>query len=342
MAVTKNSVNNKSNTFGVGPNYEPITSAVILSTGKNQNLQTYLAMSNTTAGTSATTSLLVISDTAQCQVFVGSSLHSTAAYQNKIVVYGGGGCTGIALYNSVSGSTITFYTGASVLAGTFTSSQTLTLVNPLGVASGGIGVATLAANGVLYGNTTSAVQATAAGTTSQVLIGGTGPSFTSTLPATVQGNITTVGTLSAGTVPASLVTGAINGSFPAAGKIGEQITAQITRGSPHSLTSGTIDNLTSITLTAGNWAIYSSVGFINAAAMTYVLGGVSTSSGGTPGVTGGFEISTVGSGVISDTINSGATMFVSITTNTIYYLNCTAGFTGSCSGYGIITGIRIS
>lgn len=68
---------------------------------------------------------------------------------------------------------------------------------PVNVASGGTGATTLTSNGVLIGNGTSAITAVT-GTTSQVLIGGSGPSFgnvpAASLPtatATTKGAITT-------------------------------------------------------------------------------------------------------------------------------------------------------
>jgi hypothetical protein len=53
-------------------------------------------------------------------------------------------------------------------------SLTLGWTGQLAVGRGGTGAASFTANGVLYGNTTSAVQVTAAGTTGQVLVGNTG------------------------------------------------------------------------------------------------------------------------------------------------------------------------
>src|SRR5204863_5276744 len=51
------------------------------------------------------------------------------------------------------------------------SASSLTLSTPLTVASGGTGVGTLASNGVLFGNGTGNVLATAAGTSGQLLLG---------------------------------------------------------------------------------------------------------------------------------------------------------------------------
>ena len=60
--------------------------------------------------------------------------------------------------------------GDTFLDGNATVAGTLTLTNDLSVANGGTGASTFTANGVLYGNGTGAIGATAAGTTGQCLI----------------------------------------------------------------------------------------------------------------------------------------------------------------------------
>jgi hypothetical protein len=57
----------------------------------------------------------------------------------------------------------------------------ITGITDLAVADGGTGASALTVNGVLYGNNTSAIGATVAGGASQVLIGGTPPSWASTI-----------------------------------------------------------------------------------------------------------------------------------------------------------------
>ena len=56
-------------------------------------------------------------------------------------------------------------------------------ISPQPVIEGGTGAATLTSNGILLGNTTSAITATAAGTTGQVLTGVTGSAPTFQSPA---------------------------------------------------------------------------------------------------------------------------------------------------------------
>ncbi|TXH11921.1 MAG: hypothetical protein E6R03_13875, partial [Hyphomicrobiaceae bacterium] len=98
-------------------------------------------------------------------------------------------------------------TGLSFSGGPITTSGTLTLGGGLVVANGGTGASTLTTNGVLYGNGTSAIGATAAGVTGQVFIGNTGaaPSWA---------NLTSLGVTSlsfgsTGLTPSSATQGAI-------------------------------------------------------------------------------------------------------------------------------------
>jgi hypothetical protein len=77
----------------------------------------------------------------------------------------------------------------------------------LAVSRGGTGASTLAANGVLLGNGTSAISATAVGTTGQVLVGNTGGAPTW---ATLSGiGVTSFSAGTTGLTPASATTGAI-------------------------------------------------------------------------------------------------------------------------------------
>lgn len=86
--------------------------------------------------------------------------------------------TSLASVSATSG--VLVKTSAFGVAATLTPSLTsLALATPLPVTSGGSGVASLTQNGIPYGNATSAVGVTTAGTTGQVLIGSTGaaPAF---------------------------------------------------------------------------------------------------------------------------------------------------------------------
>lgn len=83
---------------------------------------------------------------------------------------------------SMTGSTVTISGGSTGLT-TTASVATMDLTGTLVVGNGGTGATTFTSHGVLLGNTTSAVTATAAGTTGQVLTGVTGSAPTFQSPA---------------------------------------------------------------------------------------------------------------------------------------------------------------
>lgn len=118
-------------------------------------------ISTITAGTGITVTngagSITLSATSSVPTTFNADTGSATPSANTLTVTGTGGIT-----TSGSGSTLT-----------------VALTNPVTVAHGGTGATTLTANGALYGNGTSAVAATAAGTNGQVLIGATGaaPAF---------------------------------------------------------------------------------------------------------------------------------------------------------------------
>jgi hypothetical protein len=127
----------------------------------------------------------------------------------------------------------------------------LVLTNDLTVANGGTGASTLTANGVLYGSGTSAIAATAVGTTGQVLIGNTGaaPSWD-----TLSSN--TVSSFSAGTTgltPSTSTTGSITlaGTLALANGGTGATTAPNARTNLSAAASGANTDITSIALTTG-------------------------------------------------------------------------------------------
>jgi hypothetical protein len=106
-----------------------------------------------------------------------------------------------------AGKTMWVYNNATNVVDAVTHLSSLTLGTDLAVSDGGTGASTFTANGVIYGNTTSALLATAAGTTGQVLVGNTGaaPSW-----ATLTGiGVTSFSAGTTGLTPNTATTGAI-------------------------------------------------------------------------------------------------------------------------------------
>ena len=123
----------------------------------------------------------------------GGAVISNTTYQGTAVASGYGG-TGLTTFSAANNAI--YSTSASALA-----------AGTLPVAAGGTAATTFTSNGVLYGNGTSALGVTAAGTTGQVLIGNTGaaPSW-----GTISSSL--VSSFSAGTTgftPSSATTGAV-------------------------------------------------------------------------------------------------------------------------------------
>lgn len=173
MAIS-NIINNSASTFSVGTNPAAVSSTVLMAVGASQNASSLLEISNGTNGTAALAGLFLQANTAGAAIEVAPAAHSNAAWQNKLVFETTAGCTGITLYNAQSGSNITFYTGAAVLAATISSSQVLTLVNALPVGSGGTGVASPTAHSLPVAEGSSAFTFVGPLTNGQLLIGSTG------------------------------------------------------------------------------------------------------------------------------------------------------------------------
>ena len=106
----------------------------------------------------------------------GSGANPSWASPNiSVVAITGGTISGVAITTSTINSSI--IGGSTPAAATFTNltaTGTVSLSNPLTVPNGGTGAATLTANGIVYGNGTSAVGVTAAGTTGQALLANSG------------------------------------------------------------------------------------------------------------------------------------------------------------------------
>lgn len=137
----------------------------------------------------------------------------------------------------LTGSSFTFTGGTTGL--TFAGAgSTETLGGTLVVANGGTGAATFTSHGVLYGNTTSALGVTAAGTTGQVLVGTTGsaPSW-GTVSGTLTNATVTITSAQAKTIhasPISLLAAPGSGNFI----LIFSVTGQLNYGGTNAFTNG--------------------------------------------------------------------------------------------------------
>ena len=132
------------------------------------------------------------------------------------------------------------------------------------------------------------------------------------------------------------ITGVTNASNAAAGQVGEYIISQVLVASAVALTTNVAANVTSITLTAGDWDCGGNVEFQPSATVSYGGGSINTTSATRPdasleavsGANGGSGFS-VGVTAPSRRFN------VSVTT-TLYLIAVVGISSGTCTGCGTV------
>ena len=161
-----------------------------------------------------------------------------------------------------------------------------------------------------------------------------------------------------GGVPAYItqVRGRTDGSAAAAGEIGQRLLSQLLRSSGISLTSSTTANVTSVTLTPGNWLVFGSVGFSgNSSDVTNYRAEVSTVSATNNNLPsgysgGGLDVSATQMTTDPSLMNLGQGDYTgalplftqNVASNTTLYLVATCTFTGStANAYGRLEAIRL-
>jgi hypothetical protein len=187
------------------------------------------------------------------------------------------------------------------------------LTTPLGTWGGGLGANNSSANGVpVFSSGTATVTATT----------GTGAPVLATSP----------------TITTPAIAGPTNGTAAAAGNVGEVICAQVTNGgsptgcatnssTPVSLSSGITANVTSVTLTPGNWRVWGQVITLPAASTTQtdVNSAIGPTSTSFTGQVAEFclPFSAPAGQAVGGTLDP---MPIRVTTNTTYYLVVNAAF----------------
>jgi hypothetical protein len=186
--------------------------------------------------------------------------------------------------------------------------------------------ATITANALLgsigFANTVSTI----ASANNSVLIGGSSGSisFSTTLPAGL-------------TIPQPLIEGVTAGTAAAAGNVGELITNSATGVT---MTTATNTNITSITLTAGDWDIWGTIDVSSGASstITETEAGISTTSATIPSLNFSWSSSTP-----FDTFGGAVPQITeNITTSTVVYLVANAAYiTGTAFANGAIYARRV-
>ena len=219
------------------------------------------------------------------------------------------------------------------------------------VGQGGTGATTFTQYGLLYGNNTSALQVTAAGTTGQILVGTTGaaPTWSSSLPSGFA--VTSFSAGSTGLTPNSATTGAITlggilgstyggtgvnngaatltmaGNVTHAGAFTQTFTAtgntSVTLPTSGTLVNTAVTTLSSLssigTITAGTW---------NASIVTGTYGGTGVNNGAST-ITLGGNLTT--SGAFNTTLTATATTSVTLPTSGTLISSVTA-LSGAVTG----------
>ena len=131
----------------------------------------------------------------------GSFTGSITAATGLTVSAGGANITGTVTLGSLGAGLVQSSSTGVLSSGTINRDTSTLLTGTLSVANGGTGAASFTANGIVYGNGTSALQVTGAANNSILITGVSGtPSLSQTLPTAVQGNITSTGALASGSI----------------------------------------------------------------------------------------------------------------------------------------------
>lgn len=301
-----------------------------------------------------------------------------AAYQSAALITGQ--ATGTISSGIVPGA-INFYTantsGALTLGMTLSNAQVLSLANPLPSGSGGTGVNALGTgvatalgqnvngSGAISLTTSPTLVTPALGTPSagvlssctgyaQSALTGLGTGVSTALAANVTGSgsivLANAPTFVTGTITAPSITfsstsgiiGTTTNDSAAAGSVGEFVIGTTTSGSPVSLMSQTVTNIITISLTAGDWDVWGSIGIIpnSSTLIGAITGGVSLTSATLPADDLRSTFVSTGTAFVVDSnlpkLSCPAVMQrISVATTTTVYMAIYCDFTVStCSAYG--------
>lgn len=259
--------------------------------------------------------------------------------------------TGLGCNTSINAATLGGATFAApgAIGGTTPGAASFTTLSASGTVSGA-GFSTYLASPPSIGSTAAGSGAFTTLSASST-VSGTGFSNYLASPPAIGGTTANSGkftTIQAtGTITPS-TTGGIVGTTLAdssnSGSIGEYIFSDIPQGSAVTLTSNAASNVTSITLSAGDWEVGGSVSFVNGGSTTrtYLIGGISTTSATTPSPELRASVNTPSSVAATDDSYAIPMQRINVSASTTVYLVAQAGFsTSTCKAYGVIRARRV-
>ncbi|MDE1171244.1 MAG: hypothetical protein PW734_08580 [Verrucomicrobium sp.] len=226
---------------------------------------------------------------------------------------------------------------SSLAAGSATNGQVLAFNGSSWAPGAGAAIASTGA--LLKGNGSGGAVAATAGSDYP----GLGTANTFTTNQTVTGTVTATSFSGSGagltSIPSAAVLGATGGSSAAAGCIGEYVSSSGTV----SLTSAVTANVTSVTLTPGDWEVMGNVEFTFTGTVTSLTAGIYTTSSGFPAYSSPGFVSHQAISIANSfwSFPTGLTRFL-VTTNTVVYLNVADSFSsGTSTAYGTIQARRM-
>lgn len=139
------------------------------------------------------------------------------------------------------------------------------------------------------------------------------------------------------------VRGTTTNDNAAAGYVGEFVTSTLASGSAISLTTNVVANVTSITLTPGDWDVFGAVNYAHSAATTSNYSGGTSTTSATLGSQGTYFTLPFGVSASSAAVRQAVpTVRISVSVNTIVYLVALATISGgTVSAHGTINARRV-
>ena len=216
----------------------------------------------------------------------------------------------------------------------------IALIDDLPVPQGGTGLGTLTANAVLIGAGTGNVQFATIGTAGRILVDQGAAANPAFVVMSGAGSMTL-----AGVVTINKVTGITDGSSAAAGIVGEIFTSTVALGAAVSVVSLTAKTITSITLTAGRWALFGLVGAAGAGttAVLQLIGDINTVTNALSADESHYAIGYYDSAGTGRQPQVAVPMqYVTVSLSTTFFLVARVQFTiSTCTAFGRITAVRI-